>query len=58
MGETDGDTELEYVALPVCDPDTQDVGEALTVAEIEGERVPATEGVMDKEMAAEGLYVP
>ncbi len=54
MGDTDGDTELEYVALPVCDPDTHDVGEALTVAEVQGDTVPLKVGDRDGEVEAVG----
>ena len=54
VGEIGGDTELEYVALPVCDPDTHDVGEALTISDLQGDAVSLKVGDRDGEVEAVG----
>ena len=57
MGEMDGDTVLEYVALPLKESDTHAEGVALTDDEAQGEAGPLTDG-SSKVAAAVRLTVP
>ena len=54
VGDMDGDMVMEYVALPLKEPDTHPEGVAVIEAEVQGDSVPLTVGDMDSVVVAVG----